>query len=80
MPKTLDSTDSVDFTHFKRTVSHYCDNALYQNCPDGSGPPKKMAARTLDKKYFEIISTEPLIQIQNNFTEMFIIKPSTKFA
>ena len=24
--KTLDSTDSVDFTHFKCTVNRYCDN------------------------------------------------------
>ena len=23
-PKTLDSTDSVNFTHFKRTVNQYC--------------------------------------------------------
>ena len=23
-PKTLDSTDSIDFTHFKRTVNRYC--------------------------------------------------------
>ena len=25
-PKTLDSTDTVDFTHFKRTVNRYCVN------------------------------------------------------
>ena len=24
-PKTLDSTDTVDFTHFRRTVNRYCD-------------------------------------------------------
>ena len=23
-PKTLDSTDTVDFTHFRRTVNRYC--------------------------------------------------------
>ena len=26
-PKTLDSTDTVDFTHFRRTVNRYCDSA-----------------------------------------------------
>ena len=25
-PKTLDSTDTVDLTHFRRTVNRYCDN------------------------------------------------------
>ena len=24
-PKTLDSTDTVDFTHFRRTVNRYCE-------------------------------------------------------
>ena len=24
-PKTLDSTNSVDFTHFRRTVNRYCE-------------------------------------------------------
>ena len=38
-----------------------------------------MAARTLDKKHFETTSPpEPLGQIQNNFTEMFLIMPSAK--
>ena len=27
-PKTLDSTDTVDFTHFRRTVNRYCDTAI----------------------------------------------------
>ena len=27
-PKTLDSTDTVDFTHFRRTVNRYCVNDL----------------------------------------------------
>ena len=27
-PKTLDSTDTVDFTHFRRTVNRYCDTSL----------------------------------------------------
>ena len=29
-PKTLDSTDSVDFTHFKRTVNRYCVSGCLQ--------------------------------------------------
>ena len=28
-PKTLDSTDTVDFTHFRRTVNQYC--GLWRN-------------------------------------------------
>ena len=39
-----------------------------------------LMARAVDKKYFETLSPiEPLIQIENNFTEMFIM-PSTKIA
>ena len=29
-PKTLDSTDTVDFTHFRRTVNRYCDHCFKQ--------------------------------------------------
>ena len=43
-----------------------------------------MAARAVDKKsktYLQTASpTEPLVKIQNNFTEMFLIMPSTKTA
>ena len=27
-PKTLDSTDTVDFTHFRRTVNRYCETRV----------------------------------------------------
>ena len=40
---------------------------------------EKGAARALDKKYLQTtFSPEPLVQIQNNFTEMFLMLPSTK--
>ena len=29
-PKTLDSTDTVDFTHFRRTVNRYCVIQVYK--------------------------------------------------
>ena len=28
-PKTLDSTDTVDFTHFRRTVNRYCGYSIH---------------------------------------------------
>ena len=28
-PKTLDSTDTVDFTHFRRTVNRYCGFSIH---------------------------------------------------
>ena len=28
-PKTLDSTDTVDFTHFRHTVNRYCVNSSF---------------------------------------------------
>ena len=49
-------------------------DALFQNCINGSAPLNR-SARVLYKK-----SPEPLAQIQNNFTEIFLIIPSTKFA
>ena len=30
-PKTLDSTDTVDFTHFRRTVNRYCGIYHHRN-------------------------------------------------
>ena len=32
------------------------------------------------KKYFKMTSSEPIVQIQSNFTEMFLIVLSTKIA
>ena len=40
----------------------------------------KGAARALDKKCLLMASPEPLAQIQNDFTELFLIMDSTKFA
>ena len=34
----------------------------------------------LQKRFFKMISPEPLVQIQNNFTELFLLIPSTKLA
>ena len=38
-----------------------------------------MAARALDKKYLKMTS-EPLVKIQNYFTEIFLIMPYAKIA
>ena len=38
----------------------------------------KRAAKALDKKCLQITSPEPLVQIQNNVTEMSLVLPSTK--
>ena len=38
------------------------------------------AARALDKKCRQTTSTEPLVQIQNYFTELFLTKPLLKTA
>ena len=62
---------------FHRIVPH---NALYQNYTNGSAPLNKGTARALDKKCPSTTSSEPLVQIQNNFTELFLIKPFTKIA
>ena len=51
------------------SVTNMSFNAIREN---------KMANRAKDKKYLYTTSAEPMIQIQNNFTEMFLIMPSTK--
>ena len=38
---------------------------------------QKSVTRALDKK---CQTSEPMVQIQNNFTEMFLMIPSTKIA
>ena len=61
---------------FRIIVSHI---AFYQNCTNLSAPQNIGAARALDKK--SILMTFPperLVQIQNNFTELFLIMPLTK--
>ena len=39
---------------------------------------EKGAARDLDNSYLQMKSPEPLVQNQNNFTEMVLILSSTK--
>ena len=39
---------------------------------------QKEVAIALDKKYLQIKSPEPLVQNQNNFSEMVLMLPSTK--
>ena len=44
-------------------------------------PIEKGAARTLDKKYILMtFPPEPLVQIQNNFTKLFLMIASPKIA
>ena len=46
---------------------------------NGSAQMDKRIARALDKKYILTTSPpEPLVYIQNNFTEFFLMMPSTK--
>ena len=45
---------------------------------NGSAPPNKRAVRALEKKYHETTYPEPLVQIQNNLTEKFLMIPFTK--
>ena len=49
--------------------------------PKGSALPNKTAARALDKKYFKLTSSaDALVQIQNNFKEMFLIVSYAKIV
>ena len=46
---------------------------------NGSAQMDKRIARALDKKYILTTSSpEPLVHIQNNFTEFILMMPSTK--
>ena len=48
---------------------------------NGSSPQNKMTTRALDQKCLLMtFPPEPLIQIQNNFTELFLMMTSTKIA
>ena len=71
-------TTGLNSELFHRIVSL---DALYQNCTNGSAQPNKGATRALDKKCrLMTFPPEPLVQIQNNFTELFLILASTKIA
>ena len=68
----------VQIQNNKRIVLH---DAFYQNSTNGSTPPNKGAARALNKKCLLMtFPPESLVQIQNNFIEMFLMMSSTKFA
>ena len=52
-----------------------------QNGTNGFTPPNKGAGRALDKKCLLMtFPPEQLVQIQNNFTELFFMMVSTKIA
>ena len=53
-------------------------NVIYQNCTNGSAPLNEGVTRAPDEKWLLTTSPEPLVQIQNNITEMFLMMPSTK--
>ena len=53
-------------------------DALYQSCTNGFAPAKMGLAELYNKKYLQMKSPEPLVQNQNNFTEMVLMLPSTK--
>ena len=57
---------------------HVPRDALFQNCINASAPPNRKAVRSPDKKSFKQHASAPvpLTQIQNNFTELFLIIPS----
>ena len=54
---------------FKQHLLSIPHDALFQNCTNGSAPPNRSAARAPDKT---------LVQIQNNFTELSLMKPLLK--
>ena len=55
-------------------------NAVYQICINVSVPPNMSDARDLDKKSFKLHLPEQRVQMQINFTELFLMIPSTKIA
>ena len=85
-------TRAIDKKHFKATSppepldqiqiisqksSSYCN---LPKLPKGSALPNKTAARALDKNYFKTTSADALVQIQNNFKEMFLIMSYAKIV
>ena len=70
------------WSNFK-IISQNCSSwyPLPKYCKHVFAPLNKMAAKAPDRKYLQKASTpEPLVQIQNNFTELFLIIPSTNIA
>ena len=56
-------------------------DTLYRNCTSGYTPLNKRVARAPDKKYLLMaFPPEPQVQIQNNFTGLFFMIPSSNIA
>ena len=56
-------------------------NTLFQNCIIGFAPLNRRVARAPDKKFLKRLSSpEPLTQVQNNFTELFLLIPYNGYA
>ena len=66
-------TIAVDLGRKANRIVH---DVLYRNCTNGSALLNKGAARALDKKY---VKTSPvaLVQMEDYFTELFLMMPST---
>ena len=81
---------ALDKKSFKRHLNHSSKfKKISQNCSAWYPPPKlhkwfallkKRTTRTLDKNYLQMTSLEPLVQIQNNFTELFLMMLSIEIA
>ena len=89
-PPNRRATRAPDKKSFKRhllnhwpkfkIISQKC-TSLYQNCTNGYAPLNKKTARTPDKKYLQTaFPPEPFVHIQNNFTGLFLMMPSSKIA
>ena len=69
------------WSKFKIISQNFSSWCLLLNLHKWFCSTKHGAARALDKKCLLMkFPTEPLIQIQNNFTELFLMSPFTKIA
>ena len=67
---------SIGNIFFSQNVPH---EAHYHNCTNGFEALNKKAARAINKKYLLMTSLpKQLVQIQDNFKEIFLMMPSTK--
>ena len=63
---------------FKLISQNYSSKCLLPKLHNWFRKGEKRAVRVVDKKYLQTTSPEPLVQIQNNFTDFFLIMPSPK--
>ena len=63
-----------------KIISQKCSSWCHlPKCTNCSAPANKWAARALNKEYtLMTFPPGPLVQIQNNFTELFLMMASTK--